>query len=85
MLTKSDKEFQSIIEVNGVIARRVTPIGTGSLVEGLVFDYIAATYPDTSTEVYTYKSGGVGGTTVAIITLIYTDSTKKVLTSVERS
>lgn len=85
MLTKSDKEFQSIIETNGVIARRVTPIGSGSFVEGLVFDYIEATYPTTSSEVYTYKNGGSGGTTVATITITYTDSTKGTLSSVEKS
>ncbi len=49
------------------------------------YDYIAATYPTASTEVYTYKSGGSSGTVVGIITVVYTDSTKEVLTSVTKS
>lgn len=48
-------------------------------------DYIAATYPTTSTEVYTFKSGGSGGTTLATVTVTYTDATKAVLSSVERT
>lgn len=45
------------------------------------YDYIAATYPTATTEVYTYKTGGSGGTTVGIITITYSDSTKSTLTS----
>jgi len=48
-------------------------------------DYIAVTYPTTSSEVYTYKVGGSGGTTVGVITVVYTSSTKEVLTSVTKS
>lgn len=47
-------------------------------------DYIAATYPTTASEVYTYKTGGSSGTVVAIVTLVYTDDTKNVLTSVTK-
>lgn len=47
-------------------------------------DYIAVTYPTTSSEVYTFKTGGSGGTTVATVTVTYTDDTKENLTSVER-
>jgi hypothetical protein len=49
------------------------------------YDYIAATYPTTTTEVYTYKSGGSGGTTVATITLTFSDASKEQLTSVEKT
>lgn len=47
-------------------------------------DYIAVTYPTDTTEVYTYKDGGVSGTTVATVTITYTDATKCNITSVER-
>jgi hypothetical protein len=53
---------------------KTTSIG-GSLVNE-AFDYIAATYPLATQEVYTYKSGGSGGTTVATITVNYVDATK---------
>jgi len=50
------------------------------------YDYIGATYPDTSTEVYTYKTGGSGGTTVGVITVVYSDAvTKNILTSVTKT
>ena len=47
------------------------------------FDTITVAYPDTSTEVYTYKSSG---TTVATVTVVYSDAvTKQILSSVTRS
>ena len=50
------------------------------------FNYIGVTYPDTSTEVYTYKSGGSGGTTVGVITLAFSDAvTKNILLSVTKT
>lgn len=49
------------------------------------FDYVGASYPDTVTEVYTYKTGGSSGTTVATVTVVYTDATKETLTSVTRT
>jgi hypothetical protein len=45
-------------------------------------DEIQATYPTTSSEVYTYK---LSGASVAVVTVTYTDATKEVLTSVVRS
>lgn len=49
------------------------------------YDYITATYPDSVTEVYTYKSGGSGGTLVATVTVVYTDSTKANVSTVART
>ena len=47
------------------------------------FDEIQATYPDTSTEVYTYKKLTV---TVGIITVVYSDAvTKNIIQSVTLS
>lgn len=60
----------------------VTPLN--SLVPE-AYDYIAATYPTTSSEVYTYKTGGASGTTVATVTVVYTDATKNVLSSVTKA
>jgi hypothetical protein len=48
------------------------------------YNYIGVSYPNAVTEVYTYKTGGSGGTTVATITVVYSDSTKEVLTSVTK-
>jgi hypothetical protein len=49
------------------------------------FDYISAAYPTSTTEVYTYKSGGAGGTTVGTVTVTYVDATKAQVSSVARS
>lgn len=46
------------------------------------YDYIAATYPSGTQEVYTFKTGGSGGTTVATVTVNYTDATKTSLLNV---
>jgi len=48
-------------------------------------DYIGVAYPDSETEVYTYKTGGSGGTTVATITVVYSDSSKTVLSSIAKT
>lgn len=49
------------------------------------FDYIAVTYPLTTREVYTYKTGGSGGATVATVTVNYTDATKSTLLNVSKA
>lgn len=49
------------------------------------FDFVGATYPDTVTEVFTYRTGGASGTVVAIVTLVYVDATKDLILSVTRS
>lgn len=49
------------------------------------YDYIAATYPDSVTEVYTFKSGGSDGTTVAVITIVYTTADKDILSTVTKT
>jgi len=50
------------------------------------YDYVGVAYPTTSQEVYTFKTGGSGGTTVATITLNYSDPvTKAILTSAART
>ena len=46
------------------------------------FDYISLSETST-TDVYTYKNGGSGGTTVATVTITYTDSTKCTISTVE--
>jgi hypothetical protein len=50
-----------------------------------VFDYIGANYAGSTSDVYTYKTGGAGGTTVSTITVNWTDATKSVLVSVVRT
>lgn len=58
--------------------------GGGGLVSS-TYDYIAATYPDSLTEVYVFKTGGSSGTTVNSVTVVYTDSTKANISTVART
>lgn len=47
------------------------------------YDSIAVTYPDTSTEVYTFKYGVI---TVGVITVVYSDAvTKQILLTVTKT
>jgi len=50
-----------------------------------IHDYISVAYPSGDTEVYTFKTGGAGGSTVATLTIVYTDSTKDKLLTVTKS
>lgn len=49
------------------------------------YDSIVPSYPDNVTEVYVYKSGGVSGTTVATVTVTYTDATKERYVSIVKT
>jgi hypothetical protein len=90
----NQRQKDSFENVGGDPARRVSIVSpstlsvtstTGSLLAGLTFDYIAVTYPLTTQEVYTYRSGGVSGTIVAVITVNYSDDTKSAITSVAKT
>lgn len=67
---------------DGKVFRRVAGSFGGSLIAGLDFDEVQATYPDSITEVYTFKNATV---TVATVTLVYTDSCKDKLQSAVRT
>lgn len=56
---------------------------SGSLLQGVVYDYGSVAYPVNTTEVYTFRNGGASGTIVATITLIYTSSSKQNLSTFE--
>lgn len=49
------------------------------------YDYVGVAYPSDTTEVYTFKTGGVSGTTVCTITITYTNNTKAALSSAVRT
>ena len=50
------------------------------------FDYVSMALSGGNTiETYTFKTGGSGGTTVATVTIVYTDSTRSVLSSVTKT
>lgn len=56
----------------------------GGLLNGN-FDYMSASYPTTTTEVYEYRVGGQAGSITSTITIVFTDATKEYLASVTRA
>ena len=83
----TDRNADKVVTVTttGVKSALDVNVSGGNLLEGISFDAVVPSYPNTTTEVYVYKTGGLLGSTVATITVIYTDATKSVLQSVARS
>lgn len=63
---------------------KVDALASTSLIGIPVYDYVSLATAST-TDTYTFKTGGSGGTTVATITITYTDSTKATISSVART
>lgn len=50
------------------------------------YDYVSmALSAGDTTETYTFKTGGSGGTTVATVVIVYTDSTRDVISTVTKT
>ena len=49
------------------------------------YDYLSYTNTNATTDTYVYKTGGAAGTTTATVTIVYTDSTKAVISTVTRT
>lgn len=49
------------------------------------YDYMAYTNTDSTTDTFVYKTGGSSGTTVATVTIVYTDTTKATISTVTRT
>ena len=64
-------------------AVKVTPFG--SFAAPAAADTVVVAYPTDTTETYTYKSGGTGGTSLMVLTLTYVDNTRAQLQSVVKS
>jgi hypothetical protein len=85
--TIQDRDFRNFDDNGDGTTSRFVSItgGIGSFLEGVTFDYLSASYPNSTTEVYTYKSGGSGGITVAVLTVVYTTVAKDFVSSVART
>ena len=85
MSVRSERDYYSFEELGPQEwARRVKAYGV-SILAGIEWDAISASYPTSSSEVYQFKSGGLAGTIVATVTVIYTSSTKEDISTVERT
>ena len=79
-LTMEHRKFYETPD--GDVAVR-TGIFTGLI--DFAYDYVEVTYPTATSEVYEFKIGGSGGTSLATVTLVYTDSTKVNLSTVTKA
>lgn len=67
---------------NGLNEATVRVGGTGSIISGLQFDEIQATYPNNTTEIYQYI---LDSELIATVTITYTNSSKDEVVSVIRT
>ncbi len=76
-------------DTNGDLQTKVmnfpTSVLQGNALIPVAYDYIGMNYAGATADVYTYKTGGAGGATVATLTVNYVDLTKAVITSVVRT
>jgi hypothetical protein len=47
------------------------------------YDAISVNYPNATTETFSYYQGGLAGTLVLTVTVVYTDATKEDISTVE--
>jgi hypothetical protein len=57
-------------------------ISSGKLIPPAEADAMTVAYPNSSTEVYSYRVGGVSGSVVKTITVVYTSPSKNDILSV---
>jgi len=73
-------------KVHGMVSINPDGSNIGAGLDIGSYDYVSmALSGGDTTETYTFKTGGSGGTTVATVTIIYTDSTRNILSSAEKS
>ena len=70
------------LDQSSEVARRVAPVDTGDMLVGVKWDAFALATPNNVTEVFTYTTGGLGGTTVATVTIVYTSGAKSTISTV---
>lgn len=82
-----DHNTDSIKIGDGTNLASVNNDGSFKVSNGLVkepFDFFTGIHTDTSS-IYTYKMGGAAGSIVAVVTILYTDSTKNEILSLSVS
>jgi hypothetical protein len=78
---RTDREHKKFFETgDGKVGVRTG--GSGTMLDGIVFDEIQAAYPTSTTEIYTYS---LDGSQVAIVTVTYSNASKNQVLSVVRT
>lgn len=81
----ASQTIQSNGRVAAAVEKLVAQAGNNGSFITQNYDYVSVAYPDGTTETYTFKRNGASGTTVATVTVVYTDSTKENISSVTKS
>jgi hypothetical protein len=91
-IATQDREYRNFSDNgDGTTSRFVKIIGSlsgggsGGLLDGVIFDAVVGSYPNSVTEIYSLKSGGLSGTLTATITVVYTNTSKKLISTVEKT
>lgn len=80
----NQRDFLSYAELpDGTVARKVhDPLGaSGSILAGVAYDSMQASYPSSTTEVYTYY---LDGAVVSTVTVSYSSASKHEILSIVR-
>lgn len=84
--TVTGKTYQRVRDTAVVDAISSIPASaSGSILSGIIWDYVAASYPTATQEIYEFRSGGSLGTIVSTVTLNYVDSSKSLILNASRT
>lgn len=73
-------QMQAVIDGEGIENKLLA-------IAGLItepYDAVTVSYPTSTQEIYSFKTGGVSGTVIIVITVDYTDSTKEFISQAFR-
>lgn len=78
---REQDKFSEASDGSTAVNVTIKDLKTGAALVDVCWDYVEVAYPNTTTEVYTFKDGGAAGTTTATVTLVYVTSSKKDLST----
>jgi hypothetical protein len=78
-----DREFDKFFETSDNETAVRVGLTSGPPTKQVEYDAIAVAYPNGTTEVFSYFQGGLSGTLVLTVTVVYTDMTKEDISTVE--
>lgn len=82
-MSRSNLSGNQILQKSYDEASSSLKVLNGSLIN-VSYDYGSVAYPTATQEIYTFKSGGSGGTTVLTITINYVDASKSAILNFSR-
>lgn len=85
MATRNHRDYEAFVELNPNDWYRKTASYGQSITANINYDAIAVSYPNSTTEIFSYYEGGLAGTLVATVTVVYTNASKDDISTVERT